>query len=73
MYYTELEYINLLVNGVDIGDDYVITNHDLSDFFNSKREDVPKEYSYLERELLSIRDIFNITVILLWNNSIRNC
>lgn len=62
MYYTELEYINLLVNGVDIGDDYAITNHDLSDFFNGKREDVPKEYKYIERELLSIRDIFNITV-----------
>lgn len=62
MYYTELEYINLLVNGVDIGDDYAITNHDLSDFFNSKREDVPKEYKYIERELLAIRDIFNLSV-----------
>lgn len=62
MYYKELEYINLLVNKVDIGDDYAITDHELSDFFNSKREDVPNEYKYIERELLSIRELYPETI-----------
>ena len=64
MYYTELEFINLLVNGIDTGNDFAITNHDLSDFFNSKREDVPKEYKYIERELLSIKEIYKETIML---------
>ena len=42
MHYTELELVNLFVNNVDIGVDYSITNHELSDFFNSKTTDVPK-------------------------------
>ena len=62
MYYTELEYINLLVNNVDIGDDYAITDHDLNDFFNSKREDVPIEYKYIEKELLEIRDLYTESI-----------
>ncbi len=62
MYYTELEYINLLVNNVDTGDDYAITNHELSDFFNSEREDVPNEYKYIEKELLTIRDLYTESI-----------
>ena len=62
MYYTEQDYINLLVNQIDTGKDYAITDHAINDFFNSKREDVPKEYKYIERELLSIREIYNKTL-----------
>ena len=62
MYYTELEYINLLINNVDIGVDYAITDHELSEFFNSKREDVPNEYKYIENELLAIRDLYTESI-----------
>lgn len=62
MHYTELELVNLFVNNVDIGVDYSITNHELSDFFNSKTTNVPKEFKYIERELLSIRDLYPETI-----------
>lgn len=62
MYYTELEFISHLVNNVDIGDDYGITNHELKDFFESKRVDVPEEYKYIEQELLAVRKLYPETI-----------